>query len=110
MLFGNLEHSQHSLKMIGVEARELHEWMDRPWRQLGPDYRFLRHDPSDPPEWAVKRYGVETTRRVMEDHVKLDDHDFLAEMRGMLIRELEAVVRECIRRRVEARVKGVGGG
>ncbi|MGD0804573.1 MAG: hypothetical protein ABSA11_10945 [Candidatus Bathyarchaeia archaeon] len=40
-----------------------------------------RHDPSEPPDWAVKEYGVETARRVMEDHVSLDGHDFLAEMR-----------------------------
>ncbi len=105
-----MEHSQHSLRMVGVEASDLHEWMDRPWRELGPDHRFLRHDPSMPPEWAVRRYGVETARRVMEDHVKLDDHDFLAEMRGLLIRELAAEIRESIRRRVKARVRGVGGG
>jgi superfamily I DNA and/or RNA helicase len=107
---GNLEHSQHSHRIIGVEASDLHMWMDRPSRELGPDHRFLRHDPSEPPEWAVKRYGVETARRVMEDHVKLDDHDFLAEMRALLIRELAAEIRESIRRRVRARVRGVGGG
>lgn len=105
---GNLEHSQHSLKAVGVEASDLHEWMDRPWRELGPDHRFLRHDPSDPPEWAVRRYGLDTAQRVMEDHVRLDDHDFLEEMRGLLVRELAAEVRDCIRRRVEATVRDVG--
>jgi hypothetical protein len=33
---GNFEHSQHSLKMVGVEASDLHDWMDRPSRELGP--------------------------------------------------------------------------
>ncbi len=107
---GNFEHSQHSLRMVGVEASDLHDWMDKPWRELGLDHRFLRHDPSMPPEFAVKRYGVETARRVMEDHVKLDHYDYMAEMRGLLVREIAAEVRESIRRRVKARVRGVGGG
>ena len=68
--------------------------MDRPSRELGHDHRFLRHNPSEPLGRAVERYGVETARRVMEDHVKFDDHDFLAEMRGLLIRELAAEARD----------------
>ena len=107
---GNLDHSQHSLKTLGVEASDVHGWMDRPWMSLGPDHRFLRHDPSEPPEWAVKRYGADTTRRIMEDHIRLDDFNYLEEMRRLLLREYEAEVRECVRRRVEARVRGIGQG
>ena len=74
---GNYEHCQHTLRTLNCEARELHTWMDEPWARLGPDHRFLRHDPMDPPAWAVEEYGLDKARLIMEDHVKLDDFSFL---------------------------------
>lgn len=38
------EHCQHSLKMYGVRADDVHMWLDEPCRAYGPKHRQFRHD------------------------------------------------------------------
>jgi superfamily I DNA and/or RNA helicase len=106
---GNYEHCQHTLRTLNCEARELHAWMDEPWARLGPDHRFLRHDPMDPPAWAVEEYGLDKARCIMEDHVKLDDFSFLKDLRALEVNELIEAERESMRNAVRVRVRGVKG-
>ena len=80
---GNYKHSQHTLEKLGCEASDLHTWMDEPWTRMGPDHRFLRHDHLEPPSWAVKKYGDDITRRIMEHHIELDNYDFLEELKKL---------------------------
>jgi hypothetical protein len=68
----NEEHSESTYKKFGHRASELHRWMDDPWKTHGDTHRKYRHDPSQPPEWAVKLYGCELTQKIMRDHVELD--------------------------------------
>jgi RecA/RadA recombinase len=104
---GNHEHSQHTFEKLGVEARDLHAWMDAPWARLGPDHRFLKHDPSDPPIWAVEKYPEGLARRIMEDHIELDDYNFLEELRKLELAELARSERDCVGKSVQVQVRGI---
>ena len=46
--------------------------MDELWKTHGQMHRRYRHNPDQPPEWAVNLYGRELTQNIMRDHVELD--------------------------------------
>jgi hypothetical protein len=68
----NEEHSLSTLENHGQLARELHRWMDELWKIHGENHRRYRHNPDQPPEWAVDIWGRELTQKLMRDHIKLD--------------------------------------
>lgn len=68
----NEEHSKSTYQKLGVWASDVHRWMDEPWKSYGRSHREIRHDPDAPPEWAVEKYGLALTRKIMRDHVELD--------------------------------------
>ena len=68
----NEEHSESTYKKFGQRARDLHRWMDELWKTHGQTHRRYRHNPNQPPEWAVNLYGRELTQNIMRDHVELD--------------------------------------
>ena len=76
---GNEEHSNDTLKRLGVRASDLHEWMDEPSKLYGSSHRMYRHDPDCPPEWALMKYGLELSQKIMRAHIELD-HRFSGEV------------------------------
>ncbi len=68
----NEEHSESTFINLGQRASDLHRWMDDPWKTHGQTHRRYRHNPSQPPEWAIRLYGRELTQNIMRDHVELD--------------------------------------
>ena len=71
----NEEHSKSTYHKLGVWASDVHRWMDEPWKSYGRSHREIRHDPDAPPQWAVEKYGLALTRKIMKDHVELDIQD-----------------------------------
>lgn len=71
----NEEHSKSTYQKLGVWASDVHRWMDEPWKSYGRSHREIRHDPDAPPEWAVEKYGLALTQKIMSDHVELDVRD-----------------------------------
>ena len=69
----NEEHSKDTFEKLGVSAYDLHNWMDEPSSWAGYLHRFYRHDPNKPPKWAVEKYGLELTKKVMQEHLELDE-------------------------------------
>jgi hypothetical protein len=66
------EHSKSTYQKLRVWASDLHRWMDEPWKSYGRSHREIRHDPNEPPEWAIKKFGLAMTQKIMRDHVELD--------------------------------------
>jgi len=48
-------HAQHTDKELGEKAEDLHRWMDYPSEWAEYLHRFYRHNPNEPPEWAIKK-------------------------------------------------------
>lgn len=71
----NEEHSRKTLEKLGVNASDLHTWMDEPVKWAGYLHRFYRHDPNKPPKWAIEKYGSQLTKQIMQDHVSLDEYE-----------------------------------
>ena len=68
-----IEHIKHCVNEIGEGFDELHKWMDTPSQILrGAEHRQLRHNPLNPPAWAVTRWGLERTQEAMTLHTMLD--------------------------------------
>jgi len=85
-------HSQHSYQKLGEKAEDLHKWMDEPAEWAGYLHRFYRHNPDNPPEWAIKRYGLDQSKKIMKNHLELDEYEDYNEkifyfLKGLLINE-----------------------
>ena len=84
----NLAHSKHSEEKLGERASDLHAWMDEPSEWAGYLHRFYRHDPDNPPQWAVKKYGDSLTRQIMQDHLELDEEEAYSDKIFHYLRDL----------------------
>jgi hypothetical protein len=69
----NEEHAQHTYRLYGIWAYDLHEWMDAPSTWYGPNHRVYRHNVNKPPPFsAIKKYGYEMARKLQIAHLRLD--------------------------------------
>ena len=68
-------HAQHSNRKLQVRAADLHKWMDEPSEWAGYLHRFYRHNPEKPPEWAFEKYGFKLSRKIMRNHLELDQYE-----------------------------------
>lgn len=94
---GNLEHTRDTLTRLGVPTADLHRYMDEEWRSLGPAHRLLRHDPENPPPFAVERYGLDLAKAIMQCHVELDGYDPFEQLKSLLLEERRESYRRNLR-------------
>ncbi|MCJ7633640.1 hypothetical protein MUP77_14780 [Candidatus Bathyarchaeota archaeon] len=65
----------HTKEIYGVEAVELHQWLDEPVKLLGPHHRDLRHDRltlKNIPQKFIRELGERLAQDVIVDHFLLD--------------------------------------
>ena len=98
------EHAEYSLKMYGVEARDIHEWLDAPVTLKGPSHRaYARHDPDiihHLPKNFITKYGSDLAQNIVIDHLVRDSRS--SEWRPQMVRE-EREKREIRRHRETSR-------
>ena len=87
----NEAHSKRTYEKYGVYASDLHSWMDKPSEWAGSLHRFYRHDPGNPPRWAVEKYGYDLASDLIQDHLQLDRYEDYNEK---LIDYLTAIISE----------------
>ncbi len=69
----NEVHSRHTLRMYGVQASDIHRWMDEPWELHGKSHRQTRHTANFIPKCFIDKYGKKLAQAIMEDHIILDN-------------------------------------
>ncbi|TFH15210.1 hypothetical protein E4H04_08780 [Candidatus Bathyarchaeota archaeon] len=105
----NQTHSKHTLEELDEAAADLHAWMDMPSSWAGYLHRFYRHDPDDPPAWAVENYGFDLSQRIMQDHLLLDEEEAYSGkifhyLRDLLLNEKNMSASKKMRNTVKAKV------
>lgn len=69
----NEEHAQHTYKLYGIWAHDLHRWIDAPSKTHGQGHRRFRHSPHRPPPLsAIEKYGYSMARKIQLAHFMLD--------------------------------------
>ncbi len=71
----NKIHSKHSKEFYGVEASDLHKWLDAPVTILGSGHRKYRHSNSvldNIPKKFVEKYGYQLCKDIIIDHLSLE--------------------------------------
>lgn len=82
----NRSHCLSTLLNFGVEAKKYHKWIDniedknRSYHEAYKKvkYRF-RHNFENIPDFAIKLYGIDLARSIVDDHIGLDE---LAQLYG----------------------------
>ena len=72
----NKIHSENTKGLYGVEASDLHRWMDAPVTIVGTKHRKYRHDTSvldNIPIKFINKYGKTTCTDIILDHLVLDN-------------------------------------
>jgi hypothetical protein len=69
------EHIAYCQDKLGISGIDIHEWMDEPSQQHHKGrHRILRHTPdTEVPERFIKKYGEELTKKIILNHIKLDN-------------------------------------
>jgi hypothetical protein len=65
-------HCQDCLNALGSEFKEVNEWFDEFFIEMGPKHRDVRHHTGGIEE-CVKKFG-EGSRKAAEIHIKRDCH------------------------------------
>ncbi len=74
IMTGNREHCSHTLELFGVTGKDIHRWMDAPAKEFGQGHRKTRHNADlEIPQVFIDRYGDELARKIVLDHIKLDN-------------------------------------
>lgn len=69
------EHCKYTKETYGVEASDIHSWMDEPFIINGESYKEERHDPlQEIPEVFINKYGYYLAWNIMIDHIMFDNY------------------------------------
>jgi len=78
------EHCKHSLRLYGVEGREVHSWMDDPCRKFAGSHRQFRHDTETiefVKEYFAEKIGPKLAGNIAIDHIMLDHEETVKKRR-----------------------------
>lgn len=78
-----IEHARHSLRTLGIDALDVHSWIDKPFLILhSRKHRIFRHDLgkalqelTETRKDLIRKYGIETLTNVVRDHIEFDSEE-----------------------------------